>query len=137
MGSRTRSRRRPRPRSIAASAVAAYGRCKEPRRVIDPNTCHRGIFTIDGPLPGYAFPTTVSYTPLGERLWTATDGIYRTIFAEGDSGVVAFDTFWSPAAAGSYRTAIDRVLPGRELHTVVYSHEHLDHCGFAEDLAPE
>jgi len=105
--------------------------------MIDPNSCHRGIFSIDGPLPGYAFPTTVSYTPLGERLWTATDGIYRTVFAEGDEGVVAFDTFWSPAAAGSYRTAIDRLLPGRELHTVVYSHEHLDHCGFAEDLAPE
>lgn len=104
---------------------------------MDAQGCHRGIFSIDGPLPGYAFPTTVSYTPLSERLWTATDGIYRTIFAEGDEGVVAFDTFWSPAAAASYRTAVDRVLPGREVHTVVYSHDHLDHCGFASDFAPE
>jgi glyoxylase-like metal-dependent hydrolase (beta-lactamase superfamily II) len=105
--------------------------------MIDPNSCHRGIFTIDGPLPGYAFPTTVSYTPLSDRLWTASDGIYRTIFAEGDEGVVAFDTFWSPAAAASYRTAVTRLLPGREIHTVIYSHEHLDHCGFADDFAPE
>jgi glyoxylase-like metal-dependent hydrolase (beta-lactamase superfamily II) len=105
--------------------------------MIDPSSCHRGVFSIDGPLPGYAFPTTVSYTPLGGRLWTATDGIYRSIFAAGDSGVIAFDTFWSPAAARSYRVAIDRVFPGRSVHTVVYSHDHLDHCGFARDLAPE
>jgi glyoxylase-like metal-dependent hydrolase (beta-lactamase superfamily II) len=104
--------------------------------VIDPATCHRGIFGIDGPLQGYAFPTTVSYRPVSDRLWTASDGIYRSIFVEGDEGVIAFDTFWSPAAAASYRTAIERVLPGREVHTVIYSHDHLDHTGFASDLAP-
>jgi glyoxylase-like metal-dependent hydrolase (beta-lactamase superfamily II) len=110
---------------------------REEQPVIDPSTCHRGIFDIEGPLPGYAFPTTVSYEPLSDRLWTASDGIYRTIFAAGDEGIIAFDTFWSPAAARSYRTAIDRLFPGREVHTVVYSHDHLDHCGFGADLAPE
>jgi glyoxylase-like metal-dependent hydrolase (beta-lactamase superfamily II) len=105
--------------------------------MIDPTTCHRGIFGIEGPLHGYAFPTTVSYRPVSDRLWTASDGIYRSVFLEGDEGVIAFDTFWSPAAAVSYRTAIDRVLPGREIHTVIYSHDHLDHTGFASDLAPE
>jgi len=105
--------------------------------MIDPTACHRGIFEIDGPLPGYAFPTTVSYRPVSERLWTASDGIYRSVFLEGDEGVIAFDTFWSPAAAASYRTAIDRVLPRRDVHTVIYSHDHLDHAGFAYDLAPE
>ncbi|MBV8431602.1 MAG: MBL fold metallo-hydrolase [Solirubrobacterales bacterium] len=105
--------------------------------MIDPTTCHRGIFSIDGPLQGYAFPTTVSYRPVSERLWTASDGIYRSVFLEGDEGVIAFDTFWSPAAAASYRIAIERVLPGREIHTIVYSHDHLDHTGFASDLAPE
>lgn len=105
--------------------------------MIDPTTCHRGIFAIDSPLQGYAFPTTVSYRPVSDRLWTASDGIYRSVFLEGDEGVIAFDTFWSPAAAASYRTAIERVLPGREIHTIIYSHDHLDHTGFASDLAPE
>ncbi|MFI5706357.1 MBL fold metallo-hydrolase [Kribbella sp. NPDC051620] len=105
--------------------------------MITTENCHRGVFSIDDPLPGYAFPTTVSCEPLSDRLWTATDGIYRTIFAEGDEGIVAFDTFWSPAAAASYRTALTRVLPDREIHTVVYSHDHLDHTGFASDFAPE
>jgi glyoxylase-like metal-dependent hydrolase (beta-lactamase superfamily II) len=108
-----------------------------PPTALDPDRCHRGVFSIEGPLAGYAFPTTVTYVPLGGGLWTASDGIYRTVFLEGDEGVIAFDTFWSPAAANSYRAAIDRVLPGRELHTVIYSHEHLDHCGFARDLAPD
>ena len=103
----------------------------------EPHACHRGVFSIEGPLPGYMFPTTVSYRPLGGPLWTASDGIYRSIFLEGDEGAIAFDTFWSPAAAGSYRTAIERVLPKRDIHTVVYSHEHLDHCGFAYDLSPD
>jgi glyoxylase-like metal-dependent hydrolase (beta-lactamase superfamily II) len=105
--------------------------------MIDPTQCHRGVFDISSPLQGYAFPTTVSYRPVSDRLWTASDGIYRSVFLEGDEGVIAFDTFWSPAAAASYRTAINRVLPGREIHTVIYSHDHLDHCGFARDLAPE
>lgn len=99
--------------------------------------CHRGVFTIDGPLPGYQFPTTVTVVPLSERIWTASDNVYRTLFIKGDQGVIAFDTFWSPAAAQSYRRAIDRLWPGRDIHTVVYSHDHLDHCGFASDLAPD
>lgn len=101
------------------------------------NGCHRGIFTIDGPLGGYEFPTTVSFRPLADRVWTASDGIYRTIFLEGDEGVICFDTFWSPAAAGSYRQAVQRVFPTKPIHTIVYSHEHLDHTGFALDLEPE
>lgn len=99
--------------------------------------CHRGIFAIDGPLPGYQFPTTVSYDPLGGALWTAADGIYRSIFVEGDESVVCFDTFWSPAAAQSYAQAVRRVFPSKPIETIVYSHEHLDHTGFALDLAPD
>lgn len=103
----------------------------------EPDSCHRGIFTIAGSLPGYQFPTTVSVEPLGGGLWTAADGIYRTIFAEGTESVVCFDTFWSPAAATSYGQAVQRVFPKKPIETVVYSHEHLDHTGFAMDLAAE
>jgi glyoxylase-like metal-dependent hydrolase (beta-lactamase superfamily II) len=98
--------------------------------------CHRGIFSIEGDLPAFMFPPTMTYDPLGGGLWTISEGIYRTVFAEGRTGVVAFDTFWSPAAADVYRQAVARVLPGKDIHTVVYSHDHLDHTGFAADLAP-
>lgn len=98
--------------------------------------CHRGIFRIWGPLPGMAFQPTMTYEPLGGRLWTMSEGVYRTVFLEGDRGLVAFDTFYSPGAALAYRNALGRLFPRKEIHTVVYSHDHLDHAGYGLNLAP-
>jgi glyoxylase-like metal-dependent hydrolase (beta-lactamase superfamily II) len=100
-------------------------------------SCHRGIFRIPDQLGGYEWRPTVDYTPVRGRVWTAAEGVYRTIFLEGDEGVVAFDTFYSPGSANAYRDAIGRLFPHKPVHTIVYSHDHLDHCGFALDLAPE
>ena len=99
--------------------------------------CHRGIFTIPGDLPALEFPPTINYEPLRGHIWTAADGIYRTIFLEGEQGVVCFDTFYSPGAARAYRGAVGRLFPDKPVHTIVYSHDHLDHTGYALDLAPE
>jgi glyoxylase-like metal-dependent hydrolase (beta-lactamase superfamily II) len=99
--------------------------------------CHRGIFTIPGPLPALQYPPTIDYEPVRGRIWTAAEGTYRTIFLEGDTGVICFDTFYSPGAARSYRGAVARRFPDKPVHTVVYSHDHLDHTGYAADLAPE
>ena len=71
------------------------------------------------------------------RLWTISDGVRRTIFLEGDSSVVAFDTFGTPGAAKAYHKAVEATIPGKPIGTVIYSHDHLDHAGFAEDFAPE
>jgi glyoxylase-like metal-dependent hydrolase (beta-lactamase superfamily II) len=79
---------------------------------------------------------TMTYEPLRGPIWTISEGIYRTIFLEGETGVVAFDTFYSPGAALSYRLALGRLWPLKEIHTVVYSHDHLDHSGYAANLAP-
>jgi glyoxylase-like metal-dependent hydrolase (beta-lactamase superfamily II) len=98
--------------------------------------CHRGIFTISDPLTAYAAHPSITYEPVRDRIWTASEGIYRTIFLEGRRGVVAFDTFYSPGAADAYRHAVNRLLPHKPIETVVYSHDHLDHTGFALDLAP-
>ena len=66
-----------------------------------------------------------------------SEGINRSIFVEGDTGVIAFDTFGSPMAAIAYQLAVQRVLPDKPVHTVVYTHDHLDHTGYAADLAPD
>jgi glyoxylase-like metal-dependent hydrolase (beta-lactamase superfamily II) len=79
----------------------------------------------------------MTYEPLRGPVWTISEGIYRTIFLQGREGVIAFDTFYSPGAALSYRHAIGRIFPRREIHTVVYSHDHLDHSGYALNLAPD
>lgn len=99
--------------------------------------CHRGIFRIEGPLPGYAWMPTMTYEPVRDRIWTFSEGIYRTIVLEGDEGLVAFDTFYSPGSAWSYAYAVKRRFARKSVHTLVYSHDHLDHTGFASDFAPE
>ena len=98
---------------------------------------HCGIFTIPGPLAIQSAWRDISFEPVRDRIWTASEGIYRTIFLEGDTGVIAFDTFSPPGGARAYQGAIQRVFPHKPVHTIIYSHEHLDHTGYAADLAPE
>jgi glyoxylase-like metal-dependent hydrolase (beta-lactamase superfamily II) len=71
------------------------------------------------------------------NIWTVSEGIYRTIFVEGKKGVIAFDTFTTTGGARAYAGAIQRVFPRKQVHTIVYSHEHLDHTGYAADLQPD
>jgi len=95
---------------------------------------HCGIFTIPGPLTIQAMWRDITYEPVRDNIWTVSEGIYRSIFVEGDTGVVAFDTFSTPGGARAYNMAMQRVFPRKPCHTIVYSHEHLDHTGYASDL---
>lgn len=97
---------------------------------------HYGIFTIPGPLPIQGAYRDICYQPLRGRIWTASEGIYRTIFLEGKKSVIAFDTFGTPGTARAYGMAMNRVFPKKPVEHIVYTHEHLDHTGYAEDLAP-
>jgi glyoxylase-like metal-dependent hydrolase (beta-lactamase superfamily II) len=74
---------------------------------------------------------------LSKRMWTISDGARRAIFLAGDAAIVAFDTFGTPGAARAYRKAVEATIPGKEIATIIYSHDHLDHAGFAADLAPD
>lgn len=97
---------------------------------------HCGIFTLGGELPIQGAWRDITYSPVRDNIWTASEGIYRTIFLEGKKGTIAFDTFTTPGTARAYAAGIGRVFPNKPVHTIVYSHEHLDHCGYAADLAP-
>ena len=97
---------------------------------------NRGLFTTDKAQPYLALEPEMAVQQLSGRLWTVSDGTCRTLFIKGEEGVVAFDTFGTPGRARAYARAINDVLPGREINTVIYSHDHLDHAGFAADLAP-
>lgn len=98
---------------------------------------NRGLFTTDKAEAYLALEPELSVDKLSERLWTVSDGVCRTIFLEGDEGVVAFDTFGSPGRARAYARAVEKAVPGKAIRAVIYSHDHLDHAGFAADLAPE
>lgn len=98
---------------------------------------HRGIFSIDSELSFLGEEPELDVASLGAGLWTVSDGRYRTVFAEGTSSVVAWDTFRSPGRARAYAAAIKSTVPGKPLRTVVISNDHLDRSGFGADLAPE
>ena len=98
---------------------------------------NRGLFTTDKAQDYLALEPEMSVDQLSGRLWTVSDGVYRTIFLEGDEGVVAFDTFGAPGRARAYARAVEEAVPGKAIRAVIYSHDHLDHAGFAADLAPD
>jgi glyoxylase-like metal-dependent hydrolase (beta-lactamase superfamily II) len=98
---------------------------------------NRGNFTLDAAQPYLAAEPELSTEKLSERLWTVTDGVIRTLFVEADSSVIAFDTFGTPGRARAYKKAIEAAIPGKAIKTIIYSHDHLDHAGFAADLAAD
>jgi len=51
---------------------------------------HCGIFTIGGPQPIQGAHRDICYQPVRGNIWTASEGIYRTIFLEGNRGCIAF-----------------------------------------------
>jgi len=98
---------------------------------------HQGIFTSATVKTYLSTDASVSSEQLSDRLWTVSDGKYRNIFVEAESSVVAFDTFGTPARARAYAAEISRCIPDKPVSTVIYTHDHLDHAGFAADFAPD
>ena len=97
---------------------------------------HCGIFSLGENIPIQGAWRDITFTPVRDRIWSVSEGIYRTIFLEGRKGVIAFDTLTTPGTARAYAGAVQRCFPRKPIHTIVYSHEHLDHTGYAADLAP-
>ena len=99
-------------------------------------TQHQGIFTSAAVQNFLSAEPEMTTEQWSDRLWTTSDGKYRTVFVEADSTVVAFDTLGTPARARAYRAEIARAIPGKPIGTIIYTHDHLDHAGFAADFAP-
>jgi len=100
-------------------------------------TQHQGIFTSAAVEKFLAAEPVMVTEQLSDRLWTTSDGKYRTLFVEADNTVIAFDTLGTPARARAYRAEIENAIPGKPVGTVIYTHDHLDHAGFAADFAPD
>lgn len=98
---------------------------------------HRGIFTSPAVQDYLSATPEISSEQLSDRLWTVSDGKYRTVFVEANRSVIAFDTFGTPARARAYAGEIADRIPGKPVSTVIYTHDHLDHAGFASDFAPD
>ncbi|MGH8211497.1 MAG: MBL fold metallo-hydrolase, partial [Steroidobacteraceae bacterium] len=96
---------------------------------------HRcGIFSVDASYAPLWAKQNITYVPVRDSIWTVSNGIYRTIFVEGATSLIAFDTFESPGAARSFKRVMQRVFPLKPVRTLIYSHDHLDHCGYASEI---
>jgi glyoxylase-like metal-dependent hydrolase (beta-lactamase superfamily II) len=96
-----------------------------------------GLFTAPNARAYLEREPQMKVDQISDRMWTISDGTIRTLFLEGDTGVVAFDTFGTPGAARAYRQAVEATVPGKAIKTIIYSHDHLDHAGYAADFAPD
>lgn len=96
-----------------------------------------GLFTANNAREYLEREPEMLVEQISKRIWTISDGVKRSLFLEGNGSVVAFDTFGTPGAARAYRKAIEATIPGKPVKTIIYSHDHLDHAGFAADLAAD
>ncbi len=96
-----------------------------------------GIFTSERIQDYLAAEPRMQAQQLSPRLWTVTDGLCRTVFVAGDTSVIAFDTFGTPGRARAYQRAIAQAVPDKPIKTIIYTHDHLDHAGYGDDLAPD
>ena len=98
---------------------------------------NRGKFTRDAAQAFLAHEPEMLVEKISDSIWTICDGTCRTIFMEGQTSVIAFDTFGTPGRARAYKRAIAEAIPDKAISTIIYSHDHMDHCGFGQDLAPD
>jgi glyoxylase-like metal-dependent hydrolase (beta-lactamase superfamily II) len=98
---------------------------------------NRGKFTRDAAQAYLAHEPEMQVEKISDSIWTISDGSCRTIFMEGQTGVIAFDTFGTPGRARAYKKAVAESIPDKAIKTIIYSHDHLDHCGFAADLSAD
>jgi glyoxylase-like metal-dependent hydrolase (beta-lactamase superfamily II) len=94
------------------------------------------MFTLDAAQAYLSAEPEMETSQLSDRLWTVSSGTCRTIFIEAASSVIAFDTFGTPARARAYRREVEAAISDKPIKTLIYTHDHLDHSGFAADLAP-
>ena len=96
---------------------------------------NKGKFTREAAQAFLAREPEMQAENLAEHIWTISDGTCRTIFLEARNSVIAFDTFGTPGRARAYKKKVAECIPDKEIKTIIYSHDHLDHTGFAADLS--
>jgi len=73
---------------------------------------------------------------LSDRVHTFRWGWYRNIVVRTDEGFVVIDPF-NRAAATTLKSELAKIAPGQPVHTLFYSHYHLDHTVGGGALAPQ
>ncbi|MCY1364314.1 Metallo-beta-lactamase superfamily protein [compost metagenome] len=78
------------------------------------------------PIKGY------SIVDLKGGVYVVGDNTYNTMFVVSNEGVILVDA--PPALGPKIQAAIQEVSPGSQIVALIYSHQHVDHIGFAAEV---
>jgi len=70
---------------------------------------------------------------LGAGAFLVTDGVYQALLIVHADGVVLVDA--PPSIGAKLSRAVAEVAPGKKVTHLIYSHAHIDHIGFAGEIA--
>ncbi len=76
------------------------------------------------------------FEKLTDKVYTFRWNWYRNVIIVTNAGLVVIDPM-NPAMAAALKQELDRNFPGQKIHTLIYSHYHLDHTGGGAVLAPD
>ena len=92
------------------------------------------VGTVDPYFHGEGIDGT-AFEKVGKRVYTFHWNWYRNIVVATDDGLVVVDPM-NAEMARALRKELDRTFPGQKVHTLIYSHYHLDHTRGGAELAP-
>lgn len=72
---------------------------------------------------------------VSDKVYTYRWNWYRNLVIVTDAGLVVIDPM-NAEMATALKKELDRALPGKKVHTLIYSHYHLDHTRGGAALAP-
>lgn len=75
------------------------------------------------------------FEKLTDKVYTYRWNWYRNLIIVTDAGLVVIDPMNAEMAA-ALKKELDQKFPGRQVHTLIYSHYHLDHTRGGAALAP-
>jgi len=112
---------------ITAAAIATTAGCtdvvlKTVTKTVDPYFHGAGI---DG----------TNFEQVAERVYSFHWNWYRNLIIDTDDGLVVIDPM-NPTLSAALKQELDQRFPGRKVHTLIYSHYHLDHTGGGAVLQP-
>ncbi len=93
------------------------------------------INTVDPYFHGPGIDGT-QFEKITEKVYTFRWNWYRNVVIKTDEGLVVIDPM-NPEMSVALRKALDHNFPGQKVHTLIYSHYHLDHTRGGAKLAPE
>lgn len=75
------------------------------------------------------------FEKVADQVYTFRWNWYRNLIIDTDEGLVVIDPM-NAEMSGALRKELDRVFPGKSVHTLIYSHYHLDHTSGGAALNP-